>query len=187
MLFPLGPLRQIPLRSRMPDARAPACVRVHRRMIRARRNPLLQTTTFAELGLSAKVQAAIAAAGYTEPTPIQAQAIPVAVTGRDVLGIAQTGTGKTAAFVLPMLDAAGERPRRARMPRTLILEPTRELAAQVAESFEKYGKNHRAHHGAADRRRLVRRPEQEARPRRRRPDRHARPPARPVRARHASC
>ena len=80
-----------------------------------RRNFLLQTTTFAELGLSAKVQAAILAAGYTEPTPIQAQAIPVAVTGRDVLGIAQTGTGKTAGFVLPMLarlEAGRARARR---------------------------------------------------------------------------
>jgi superfamily II DNA/RNA helicase len=103
----------------------------------------LQTTTFAELGLSAKVQAAILAAGYTEPTPIQAQAIPVAVTGRDVLGIAQTGTGKTAGFVLPMLARLEAGRARARMPRSLILAPTRELAAQVAQSFEKYGVNHR--------------------------------------------
>jgi len=103
----------------------------------------LQATTFAELGLSAKVQAAIAAAGYTEPTPIQVQAIPVAVTGRDVLGIAQTGTGKTAGFVLPMLARLEAGRARARMPRSLILAPTRELAAQVAQSFEKYGINHR--------------------------------------------
>ena len=103
----------------------------------------MQTTTFAELGLSAKVQAAILAAGYTEPTPIQAQAIPVAVTGRDVLGIAQTGTGKTAGFVLPMLARLEAGRARARMPRSLILAPTRELAAQVAQSFEKYGVNHR--------------------------------------------
>jgi superfamily II DNA/RNA helicase len=103
----------------------------------------LQTTTFAELGLSAKVQAAIQAAGYTQPTPIQAQAIPVAVTGRDVLGIAQTGTGKTAGFVLPMLTRLETGRARARMPRSLILAPTRELAAQVAQSFEKYGVNHR--------------------------------------------
>jgi superfamily II DNA/RNA helicase len=99
--------------------------------------------TFAELGLSAKVQAAITAAGYNEPTPIQAQAIPVAVTGRDVLGIAQTGTGKTAGFVLPMLARLETGRARARMPRSLILAPTRELAAQVAQSFEKYGVNHR--------------------------------------------
>ena len=103
----------------------------------------MQTATFAELGLSAKVQAAIQAAGYTEPTPIQIQAIPVAVTGRDVLGIAQTGTGKTAGFVLPMLARLETGRARARMPRSLILAPTRELAAQVAQSFEKYGINHK--------------------------------------------
>ena len=103
----------------------------------------MQTATFAELGLSAKVQAAIQAAGYTEPTPIQAQAIPVAVTGRDVLGIAQTGTGKTAGFVLPMLARLETGRARARMPRSLILAPTRELAAQVEQSFQKYGVNHK--------------------------------------------
>jgi superfamily II DNA/RNA helicase len=103
----------------------------------------LQTATFAELGLSAKVQAAVLAAGYTEPTPIQVQAIPVAVTGRDVLGIAQTGTGKTAGYVLPMLARLESGRARARMPRSLILAPTRELAAQVEQSFEKYGINHR--------------------------------------------
>ena len=103
----------------------------------------MQTATFAELGLSAKVQAAIQAAGYTQPTPIQVQAIPVAVTGRDVLGIAQTGTGKTAGFVLPMLARLESGRARARMPRSLILAPTRELAAQVAQSFEKYGVNHK--------------------------------------------
>jgi superfamily II DNA/RNA helicase len=103
----------------------------------------LQTTTFAELGLSAKVQAAIQAAGYSNPTPIQQQAIPVAVSGRDVLGIAQTGTGKTAGFVLPMLARLETGRARARMPRSLILAPTRELAAQVAQSFEKYGVNHK--------------------------------------------
>jgi superfamily II DNA/RNA helicase len=103
----------------------------------------LQTTTFAELGLSAKVQAAIEAAGYSNPTPIQQKAIPVAVSGRDVLGIAQTGTGKTAGFVLPMLARLETGRARARMPRSLILAPTRELAAQVAQSFEKYGVNHK--------------------------------------------
>jgi superfamily II DNA/RNA helicase len=103
----------------------------------------LETKTFAELGLSPKVQAAIAAAGYTTPTPIQAAAIPIAVTGRDVLGIAQTGTGKTASFVLPMITRLESGRARARMPRTLILAPTRELAAQVAQSFEKYGVNHK--------------------------------------------
>ena len=103
----------------------------------------METKTFAELGLSSKVQAAIAAAGYTAPTPIQAAAIPIAVTGRDVLGIAQTGTGKTASFVLPMITRLETGRARARMPRSLILAPTRELAAQVAQSFEKYGANNK--------------------------------------------
>ena len=99
--------------------------------------------SFSHLGLSAKVLAAVEAAGYKTPTPIQEQAIPHVLAHRDVLGIAQTGTGKTAAFVLPMLTLLEKGRARARMPRTLILEPTRELAAQVAESFEKYGKNHK--------------------------------------------
>ena len=103
----------------------------------------METKTFAELGLSQKVQAAIATAGYATPTPIQTAAIPVAVTGRDVLGIAQTGTGKTASFVLPMITRLETGRARARMPRSLILAPTRELAAQVAQSFEKYGINHK--------------------------------------------
>ncbi len=96
---------------------------------------------FSDLGLSDKVLAAVEAAGYTQPTPIQAQAIPHAVSGRDVVGIAQTGTGKTAGFVLPMLTLLEKGRARARMPRTLILEPTRELAAQVEENFIKYGVN----------------------------------------------
>ena len=103
----------------------------------------MHPTTFAELGLSSKVLAALEAAGYTSPTPIQAQAIPVAITGKDVLGIAQTGTGKTASFVLPMITRLETGRARARMPRSLILAPTRELAAQVAQSFEKYGTNHK--------------------------------------------
>jgi len=103
----------------------------------------LESKTFADLGLSPKVQTAITAAGYVNPTPIQAAAIPVAVTGRDVLGIAQTGTGKTASFVLPMITRLETGRARARMPRSLILAPTRELAAQVAQSFEKYGVNHK--------------------------------------------
>jgi superfamily II DNA/RNA helicase len=98
---------------------------------------------FSHLGLSEKVLAAVKAAGYTNPTPIQDQAIPHVLARRDVLGIAQTGTGKTAAFVLPMLTMLEQGRARARMPRTLILEPTRELAAQVEDSFEKYGKNHK--------------------------------------------
>src|SRR5271166_2664535 len=98
---------------------------------------------FSELGLSQKVLNAVEASGYDRPTPIQAQAIPHALQGRDVLGIAQTGTGKTAAFTLPMLSMLERGRARARMPRTLILEPTRELAAQVEESFAKYGANHK--------------------------------------------
>ena len=95
--------------------------------------------SFSNLGLSDKVLAAVTATGYTIPTPIQEQAIPHVLARRDVLGIAQTGTGKTAAFVLPMLTILEKGRARARMPRTLILEPTRELAAQVKESFDRYG------------------------------------------------
>lgn len=98
---------------------------------------------FELLGLSEPILKAVKDAGYTEPTPIQAQAAPQILMGRDILGIAQTGTGKTASFTLPMIDILAEGRARARMPRSLILEPTRELAAQVAESFEKYGKNHK--------------------------------------------
>src|SRR5580698_8974581 len=98
--------------------------------------------SFSHLGLSDKVLTAVAATGYKTPTPIQDQAIPHVLARRDVLGIAQTGTGKTAAFVLPMLTMLEQGRARARMPRTLILEPTRELAAQVEESFIKYGANH---------------------------------------------
>jgi len=99
--------------------------------------------SFRELGLSEKVLQAVEASGYADPTPIQAQAIPPALNGRDILGIAQTGTGKTAAFTLPMLCRLEMGRARARMPRTLILEPTRELAAQVEESFSRYGINHK--------------------------------------------
>ncbi|MGB3386857.1 MAG: DEAD/DEAH box helicase [Pseudaminobacter sp.] len=102
-----------------------------------------EALTFTDLGLSPKVLSAVSDAGYTMPTPIQAGAIPHALQGKDVLGIAQTGTGKTASFVLPMLTRLEKGRARARMPRTLILEPTRELAAQVEENFVKYGKNHR--------------------------------------------
>ena len=99
--------------------------------------------TFADLGLSDELLRAVNESGYTEPTAIQAQAIPSVLMMRDLIGIAQTGTGKTAAFVLPMIDILGHGRSRARMPRSLILEPTRELAAQVAENFEKYGKYHK--------------------------------------------
>jgi superfamily II DNA/RNA helicase len=98
---------------------------------------------FNELGLSPELLQAILDAGYTNPTPIQEQAIPVVATGRDVLGCAQTGTGKTASFALPMIDKLAAGRARARMPRSLIIEPTRELATQVEAAFEVYGKYHR--------------------------------------------
>ena len=99
--------------------------------------------SFADLGLSDELLRAVTEAGYDEPTPVQNQAIPSVLMMRDLIAIAQTGTGKTAAFVLPMIDILGEGRTRALMPRSLILEPTRELAAQVAENFEKYGKYHK--------------------------------------------
>ncbi|WP_395711030.1 DEAD/DEAH box helicase [Reyranella sp.] len=99
--------------------------------------------SFESLGLSAPVLQAVADKGYTQPTPIQEKAIPIVLMGRDVLGCAQTGTGKTASFVLPMIDILAEGRAKMRMPRSLILEPTRELAAQVAENFEIYGKNNK--------------------------------------------
>ena len=99
--------------------------------------------SFDTLGLSDKVVQAVQTAGYTTPTPIQAEAVPHILARRDVLGIAQTGTGKTASFTLPMLTLLEKGRARARMPRTLILEPTRELAAQVEENFSRYGVNHK--------------------------------------------
>jgi superfamily II DNA/RNA helicase len=98
---------------------------------------------FADLGLSDELLSAVTDAGYDSPTPIQEAAIPQVQMMRDIIAIAQTGTGKTASFVLPMIDILAQGRARARMPRSLILEPTRELAAQVAENFEKYGKNHK--------------------------------------------
>jgi len=98
--------------------------------------------TFADLGLSDELLRAVDDSGYNEPTPIQRAAIPSVLMGKDLIGIAQTGTGKTAGFVLPMIDILHHGRSRARMPRSLILEPTRELAMQVAENFEKYGKYH---------------------------------------------
>lgn len=97
-------------------------------------------TEFSQLGLSPTTLKAVADTGYTTATPIQEQAIPVALAGRDVLGIAQTGTGKTAAFTLPLVDRLSTGRARARMPRAIVLAPTRELADQVAESFAKYAK-----------------------------------------------
>ena len=98
---------------------------------------------FSDLHLSDALLNAVADSGYTEPTAIQAAAIPAVLMGKDLIAVAQTGTGKTASFVLPMIDILAEGRSRARMPRSLILEPTRELAAQVAENFEKYGKYHK--------------------------------------------
>jgi len=99
--------------------------------------------TFDELSLDPRILEAVKGAGYTTPTPIQEQGIPAVLGGRDITGIAQTGTGKTAAFVLPMIHKLGQGRAKARMPRSLILEPTRELAAQVAEQFEKYGSGYK--------------------------------------------
>lgn len=98
------------------------------------------TVSFADLGLSAPVLNALADAGYANPTPIQQAAIPFALEGRDVLGIAQTGTGKTASFTLPVIERLAQGRARARMPRCLVITPTRELAAQIAENFTKYAK-----------------------------------------------
>ena len=98
--------------------------------------------TFADLGLSDELLRAVNDSGYDEPTPIQRAAIPSVLMGKDLIGIAQTGTGKTASFVLPMLDILHHGRSRALMPRSLILEPTRELAMQVSENFDKYGRYH---------------------------------------------
>jgi superfamily II DNA/RNA helicase len=100
-----------------------------------------QLPGFADLGLGEPVLNAITDAGYTQPTAIQAGAIPAVLAGRDIIGIAQTGTGKTASFVLPMLHILASGRTRARMPRSLILSPTRELATQTAHNFEVYGKH----------------------------------------------
>jgi superfamily II DNA/RNA helicase len=102
-----------------------------------------EKVNFEDLGLEPNILKAVREAGYETPTPIQIAAIPEALKGRDVLGIAQTGTGKTAAFVLPMIQRLARGRAKARMPRTLVLCPTRELAAQVSENFEKYGKYHK--------------------------------------------
>ena len=101
----------------------------------------MDETSFKDLGLSDEILRAVSEAGYETPTPIQAQAIPYVLMNRDIMGGAQTGTGKTASFTLPMIDILAQGRARARMPRSLILEPTRELAAQVAEQFDIYGKH----------------------------------------------
>lgn len=99
--------------------------------------------SFADLGLSDELLKAVADSGYTNPTPIQEKAIPIILMARDLIGLAQTGTGKTASFTLPMIDMLASGRARMRMPRSLVLTPTRELAAQVAENFDKYGKYNR--------------------------------------------
>jgi superfamily II DNA/RNA helicase len=101
----------------------------------------MDDTTFHDLGLSEEILRAVSEAGYDTPTPIQAQAIPYVLMNRDIMGCAQTGTGKTASFTLPMIDILAQGRARARMPRSLILEPTRELAAQVAQQFDIYGRH----------------------------------------------
>ncbi len=130
--------------------------------------------SFSNLGLSDKVLAAVAATGYTTPTPIQEQAIPHVLARRDVLGIAQTGTGKTAAFLLPMLTLLEKGRARARMPRTLSLEPTRELGGAGEGKLRPLRRRPEAQRRAAHRRRLVRRSGHEADAWRRRADRDGR-------------
>ena len=98
---------------------------------------------FTDLGLNENILRAVNDVGYTTPTPIQAQAIPIILMGRDLVGLAQTGTGKTAGFTLPMIEILSGGRAKARMPRSLILSPTRELAAQIAENFDLYGKYHK--------------------------------------------
>ena len=139
--------------------------------------------TFTDLGLSPEVLRAVGDVGYLEPTPIQAQAIPYVLMGRDVLGCAQTGTGKTASFTLPMIDIMASGRARARMPRSLILEPTRELASQVAENFELYGKYNKLSMALLIGGEILHRPVEETGSRRRCADRNAAAPARSVRAR----
>ncbi|MEC9022026.1 MAG: DEAD/DEAH box helicase [Pseudomonadota bacterium] len=102
-----------------------------------------KNANFDHLGLSSEVLRAVTEAGYEQPTPIQEQAIPFILMGRDVLGCAQTGTGKTASFTLPMIDILASGRAKARMPRSLIITPTRELAIQIGENFEVYGKYHK--------------------------------------------
>ena len=98
---------------------------------------------FSDLGLSSELSRAVASLGYESPTPIQEKSIPVVLMGRDILGSAQTGTGKTASFTLPMIDILASGRAKARLPRSLILAPTRELAAQVGDSFEKFSVNNK--------------------------------------------
>ena len=143
--------------------------------------------SFESLGLSAPVLQAVTEKGYTDPTPIQEKAIPIVLMGRDVLGCAQTGTGKTASFVLPMIDILAEGRAKARMPRSLILEPTRELAAQVAENFETYGKYNKLNMALLIGGVELPGPGTRPRARRRRADRHARAACSTISSAAASC
>jgi superfamily II DNA/RNA helicase len=102
----------------------------------------MEVMSFEQLGLNSKTLQAITDVGYTSPTPIQAQAVPLLLKGHDLIALAQTGSGKTASFIWPLLDLLSRGRAKARMPRSLIVEPTRELAAQVAEDFDTYGKYH---------------------------------------------
>src|SRR5471030_1839148 len=102
----------------------------------------MELMSFEKLGLNTKTLQAIADVGYESPTPIQSQTIPLLLEGRDVIALAQTGSGKTASFILPLLDLLTRGRAKARMPRSLIIEPTRELAAQVEQDFAVYGKYH---------------------------------------------
>ena len=144
-------------------------------------------TTFSDLSLDPRVLQAVTESGYVTPTPIQVQAIPHALEGRDVLGIAQTGTGKTGAFVLPMVTHLSKGRARARMPRSLVLAPDPRARRPGRRAVREILGAREALDGAADRRRQLQGPGQADRPRRRRADRHARPPARPLRARQADA
>lgn len=135
---------------------------------------------FADLGLSPDALKAVSDAGYLNPTPIQEQAIPVILMGRDVLGVAQTGTGKTAAFTMPMIDILSGGRAKARMPRSLIIAPTRELAAQISENFVKYGKYHPLAMALLISSKSFTDQEKALEPRRGRADRDAGTPARPL-------
>ena len=146
----------------------------------------VSNVSFADLGLAEPLLRALEAANYTVPTPIQARTIPALLQGRDVLGIAQTGTGKTAAFALPMLQHLSRLPRARRSPsspRCLVLAPTRELAVQIARSFDTYGRGLGLRLVHRRRRPGLWPPDRDPGARRRHPRRHAGPPARPDRAR----
>ena len=161
-------------RAAEPDRSADRCADRDAASLKTRRRHEPEENGFEDLGLSPEVVRAVAEKGYRQPTPIQAQAIPTILMGRDVLGIAQTGTGKTGSFVLPMLDILSGARARARMPRSLILEPTRELALQVAENFVQYGKYLKLTHALLIGGESLSDQKEALMTRRRRADRHAR-------------